>query len=119
MTQALERVPQFDLADRMRKALREADIDVQEMAAYLECSRSSVSGWINGRIRPSPQTIRLWAMRCGVPFEWLRDGATSQSLEVPAGATAPYPRGRRELTHSYVAAVQARQHAVQSAGMAA
>jgi transcriptional regulator with XRE-family HTH domain len=67
-------VPQFDLADRMRKALRVADIGVQEMADYLGVARNTVSTWINGKIQPSTQTIRLWAIRCNVPYEWLRWG---------------------------------------------
>lgn len=66
-----ERIPEWDTADRMRKALRHADIGVQEMADYLGVARNTVSTWINGRIRPGRQTLRLWALRCGVPFEWL------------------------------------------------
>jgi transcriptional regulator with XRE-family HTH domain len=63
--------PEWDAADRMRKALREANLGVAEMAAYLGVSRTSVSNWINGRVEPSVQTLRLWALRTGVPFEWL------------------------------------------------
>jgi transcriptional regulator with XRE-family HTH domain len=63
--------PEWDLADRMRKALREADIGVQEIADYLGVARNTVSTWINGRIEPSTQTLRLWALKCGVPYEWL------------------------------------------------
>jgi len=67
-------VPEWDVADRMKKALRVADIGVQEMADYLGVARNTVSTWINGRITPSKQTLRLWALRCGVPFEWLDSG---------------------------------------------
>jgi transcriptional regulator with XRE-family HTH domain len=77
MTQATEQAPEFDLADRMRKSLRHADIGVQEMADYLEVSRNAVGTWINGRNKPSPQTVRLWALRCGVPYEWLRHGTVN------------------------------------------
>ena len=63
--------PQWDVADRLRKALRHAGIGVTEMADYLDVSRTSVSNWINGRIEPSVQTLRLWALRTGVPYEWL------------------------------------------------
>ncbi|MFC8733617.1 helix-turn-helix domain-containing protein [Luteimicrobium sp. NPDC057192] len=58
----------------MRKALRVADVGVQEMADYLEVSRGAVGNWINGKAKPSPQSVRLWALRTGVPYEWLRDG---------------------------------------------
>lgn len=64
-------VPVFDRADRMRKALRHADIGVQEMADYLGVSRNTVSNWIGGRINPGTQTLRLWALRTGVPYTWL------------------------------------------------
>jgi transcriptional regulator with XRE-family HTH domain len=55
----------------MRKALRESRLGVADMADYLGVSRTSVSNWINGRISPSVQTLRLWALRTGVRFEWL------------------------------------------------
>lgn len=67
-------IPQWDVADRMRKALRHSGVGVQEIAEYLDVSRNTVSTWINGRIEPSTQTLRLWALRCGVPYDWLRDG---------------------------------------------
>lgn len=67
-------VPRFDLADRMRKALREAGMDGKEMADYLEVAQGTVSTWINGRFKPSKQTIRLWAMRTGVSYDWLCHG---------------------------------------------
>lgn len=67
-------IPEWDLADRMRKALRHADVGVAQMATYLGVTRGTISTWINGRIHPSTQTIRLWALRTGVPFEWLKDG---------------------------------------------
>ena len=67
-------VPAWDVADRMRKALRVSDVGVQEIAEYLGVARNTVSTWINGRIDPSKQTLRLWALRCGVSYEWLLDG---------------------------------------------
>jgi transcriptional regulator with XRE-family HTH domain len=70
-------VPEWDTADRMRKSLRAAGMGVQEMADYLGVARNTVSTWINGRIEPSTQTLRLWALRTGVPFAWLRDGKST------------------------------------------
>ena len=64
-------VPAWDLADRMRKALRVAGIGVSEMADYLGVTRNTVGTWINGRIEPSVQTVRLWALNTGVSYEWL------------------------------------------------
>ena len=64
----------FDLADRMRKTLRESGASVQDMADYLGVTRGTVSTWINGRIEPSRQTLRLWAMATGFPVSWLETG---------------------------------------------
>lgn len=64
-------VPQWDLGDRMRKALKHAGISVEEIADYLGVTRGTVSTWVNGRIVPSVQTLRLWAMQTGVDYEWL------------------------------------------------
>lgn len=67
-------LPSWDVADRMRKALRVSGTGVQDMADHLQVARNTVSTWINGRIEPSAQTLRLWALRTGVPFTWLCHG---------------------------------------------
>jgi transcriptional regulator with XRE-family HTH domain len=66
--------PEFNLADRMRKAQREAGIGVQEMADQLGVQRGTVSRWINGVIRPSVPVLTLWAQMCGVSYDWLVNG---------------------------------------------
>jgi transcriptional regulator with XRE-family HTH domain len=87
-------VPEWDVADRMRKALRISGVGVQEMADYLGVARNTVSTWINGRIEPGQQTQRLWALRCGVPYEWLKDGTQTQSGPPRGGEEA-----REKLPH--------------------
>ena len=67
-------VPEWDLSDRMRKALRHSAMSVEDMAAYLGVTRRSISNWVNGHVPPSKQTLRLWALRCGVDFNWLCHG---------------------------------------------
>lgn len=67
-------VPQWDLADRLRKALRHGGVGVGQMAEYLDVDSGTVSRWLNGRITPSTQTVRLVALRCGVPYDWLVTG---------------------------------------------
>jgi transcriptional regulator with XRE-family HTH domain len=64
-------VPEWDTADRMRKALRVADIGVAEIASYLGVTPRSVGNWLSGRIEPSTRTLRLWAQRCDVDYDWL------------------------------------------------
>jgi hypothetical protein len=63
-----------DLADRLAKSLQVSGIPVAEMAAYMEVHRNSVGGWLNRRSQPRPANVRLWAIRTGVPYEWLRYG---------------------------------------------
>lgn len=82
-------LPQWDVADRLRKSLRHAGIGPSEMADYLGVSRQSVGNWINGRIEPSLQTLRLWALRCGVDYEWLA-GGRDFSRRGAAFRTAPF-----------------------------
>ncbi|WP_419222911.1 helix-turn-helix domain-containing protein [Gordonia sp. CPCC 206044] len=48
------------------------------MADYLDVSRNTVGTWINGRIDPSVQALRLWALRTGVAYDWLRNGTTPE-----------------------------------------
>lgn len=66
---------EFDLADRLRRALRVSGVGVQDMAEYLGVGRNTVSTWINGRIVPSRAMLRLFALRTGFPLEWLETGA--------------------------------------------
>ncbi|HEY9413144.1 MAG TPA: helix-turn-helix transcriptional regulator [Pseudonocardia sp.] len=81
-----ELAPEFDLADRMRKALRTAGLTVQEMADYLGVTRTTASNWINGKVPPSKQSKRLWALRTGVSFEWLETGENPHQLVADEGA---------------------------------
>ena len=74
-------VPPETLGIRLERARRDADVGVQEMADYLGVARNTVSTWLHDRIRPGDQTLRLWAMRCGVSYDWLKTGEL------------PFPRG--------------------------
>lgn len=77
MTQrATDLVPdlEWDLADRLRKSLRSSGIGVQQMADELGLDRNSVSRYINGHTVPARAALIVWAMRTGVPLEWLENG---------------------------------------------
>lgn len=87
-TEAL-RAPAFDLADRMRKALRVAGISVQEMADYLDVGRNTVGRYINGHTDPSGAVVRLWALRTGVSYAWLRDGESPRQDGPDGGSVLP------------------------------
>jgi transcriptional regulator with XRE-family HTH domain len=70
---------QWDLADRLGKSLRVADMSAQDMADYLEVHRNTVGSWLNGRTTPNGAILKLWAMRTGAPYHWLRYGQQGKS----------------------------------------
>lgn len=82
-------IPSWDVGDRMRKGLRHAGVGVQEMADYLGVARSTLGNWLGGRIDPSTQTLRLWAMRCGIDYEWLAFGAVDNHVAAARAIAEP------------------------------
>lgn len=73
-------IPAWTLGDRLRKSLRDAGVSVQEMAEHLDVSRNTIGNWLSDRTgRPSRSALMVWAMRCGVPFEWLLTGEAELS----------------------------------------
>jgi transcriptional regulator with XRE-family HTH domain len=82
-------IPSWDVGDRMRKGLRHAGVGVQEMADYLGVARSTLGNWLGGRIDPSTQTLRLWAMRCGIDYEWLAYGAVDNHVAAARALSEP------------------------------
>lgn len=78
-------IPEWTMGDRLRKALDFADMSVQDMADYLEVKRNTVGNYIAGRTSIPGGFLRLWALRTGVPREWLETGT----------APRPEPGGQR------------------------
>lgn len=67
-------IPRFERRHRLGLALEHAELSVQAMADHLGVNRNTVGNYLSDRTRPSTAVLRTWALRCGVPFEWLRDG---------------------------------------------
>lgn len=65
---------QWDLADRLAKTLRVVDMSATDMAEHLEVHRNTVGNWLRGQGSPNGAYLRVWAMRVGAPYEWLRYG---------------------------------------------
>lgn len=61
----------------------------EEMAEALELSPTTIRNYLGGRTKPKFATIESWALRCGVPLDWLRTGAL-----VSTGGTTPSPDGQ-------------------------
>lgn len=96
-------IPEWDLADRMRKSLKDAGIGVGEMADRFEVHRNTISAWINGTNTPDALAIRAWAAATNVPVEWLRwgvdptpDGGSEQAPS-QSGCFGERPGSVREL----------------------
>lgn len=89
----------FDMADRLRRALRVSDVSVQQMADFLDVTRGSVGNWINGRVQPDVRTLRLFALRTGFPLAWLVSGEEPPSGDDGSSISEP-PVGIEPTTFS-------------------
>jgi transcriptional regulator with XRE-family HTH domain len=87
-----EVVPEWTIGDRMLKSRTVAGLTQTELADYLGMSRVSLSRYETGHNRPPLTVLRLWAMRCGVPLDWLRYGDAPPLPDVVAGGPNPRPK---------------------------
>lgn len=88
-------LPQWDLADRLRKALRHSGISVQGMADELEVDRSTVGNYINGHTKPPASAVMRWALLTGFPYPWLKSGEVeSEGDGGPGGGGLPAQKHR-------------------------
>lgn len=72
---AMTGVPTITLGWRLRMALEHADIKVADMASELGVTRGTISRWgHDDGAPPRDAYLRLIAIRCGVPFEWIKNG---------------------------------------------
>jgi transcriptional regulator with XRE-family HTH domain len=63
------------------------------MADHLGYSRSQLSRWLNDKGEaPRRSVLRMWALRCGVPFDWLVNGVGETGPNTPGGVEVS-PRG--------------------------
>lgn len=65
---------EFDLADRIRKAMRVSGLDQVELGALVGVSGSAVSGWARGKVTPAHHYVERIASATGVPLNWLTSG---------------------------------------------
>jgi len=69
-------IPAWTTGDRLRKAREFVGMGQQEMADEIGISRRSVSAYECGGSTPRRPVLLSWALRTGVPLEWLRSGTT-------------------------------------------
>lgn len=89
-SQSLKEQLQFGLGDRLSKALHVANVTSNDMAAELDVSRTTISNYLNGRTKPKGLYMRIWALKTGVPLEWLETGIFP---EAPETEKTPTPKG--------------------------
>ena len=74
---SFENVPEWDLYDRLQKALRVRDITPTGLAKELGVHRNTINNYLSGRSPIDRRTILAWAMACGVSATWLEHGTTA------------------------------------------
>jgi transcriptional regulator with XRE-family HTH domain len=85
-------IPEFRIGDRLRRAREITGLDRKDFAAEVGVSRSTVSNVENGVTTPSRLVVRAWALRTGVPADWLETGMEKPRPGGPDGA-AVRPKG--------------------------
>lgn len=100
-------IPEWDLADRMRKTLRDSGLSVAEVAEYFGVNRNTIGNWINGHVVPDLTTQRLWALRFGVPLCWLVSGDPCPEHGGPDGGI---PLTTRYVEYATVADISTLSH---------
>lgn len=75
-------VPVFGLRHRLALALDYSGVSVHDMADELGVSRNTVGNYLAGRTTPHKAVLRVWALRTGVPFEWLARGEVDPKLTI-------------------------------------
>lgn len=70
-------IPQWTMADRMRKARMDAGYTAAQIAEVIGISRKTVTNYENGDTVPLRAILNAWAEVTGTYVEWLRDGSLS------------------------------------------
>ena len=82
------RALEWDLYDRLHKAMRVRGISTSELADELGVHRNTINNYLGGRSPIDRRTLVAWAFACGVPVRWLESGE-------PGPDTAPASRNAR------------------------
>ena len=69
-------IPEWTLGWRLQRSLAHAGISIDDMAKEIGVSRQTISRWVNDHSDPRIGFLKLWALRTGVPLEWLVSGGS-------------------------------------------
>lgn len=82
----------FDLGDRLDKAMRVAELTIDDMADALDVSRNTIGNYRSGRTKPSKLQLKEWSVRTGAPLEWLMTGEVGPVGIEPTRSTVESPQ---------------------------
>jgi transcriptional regulator with XRE-family HTH domain len=82
---------EFDLTDRLRKAMRISGHTNKTLGDALGVHRNSINNYLSGRSPVDRRTLIAWSFACGVPLEWLEKGTAPRPNDGPEGG-AELPR---------------------------
>ena len=71
-------VPEWTLADRLRKARELAGYSQAELATATGISQRSIIRYERGQAEPRRPELLAWATACHVKYEWLTGGPSSE-----------------------------------------
>lgn len=87
----MDRIPEWTLADKLRKARISAGLDQAQLADRLGAARNTVVNYENGRTDPKLYLIREWARVTEVPVEWFTRQVTGERLAALAARVLCWP----------------------------
>jgi len=64
-------IPQWTIADRLRKAREQAGLEQASLALELGVAKNTVSNYERGNVAPRRPVLVAWAMATGVSLDWL------------------------------------------------
>jgi transcriptional regulator with XRE-family HTH domain len=74
--QQIEKIPEWTLGWRIRRAMADAGISRDELAQELGYAPNSISNWMHDKTPVRAGVLKQIALRCSVNFEWLKDGVS-------------------------------------------
>jgi transcriptional regulator with XRE-family HTH domain len=79
----------WTLGDRLRKSRLQAGLSQRDIGDFMGLSHGAIGMYEVDQRTPRLGILRLWAMRTGVPLDWLRYGDDQGFSGDPGGASAP------------------------------
>ena len=104
-------IPEWSIADRLRKARETTGLDQIEFAAHSGISRTSITNYEQGKRTPRGLYLRAWAEATGVDAHWIETGHAKTPADDTTGVCdlcaltgsnrGPADYGSGALEHSF------------------